>query len=104
MAEISAVVVSIEKAKPGVFGTQGAMAQAYALFNLAFAAGCLVGPVWGGMVNERAGWGTMCWSLGVWSFATAGPVGVLVGGKIWEGRMGKIWERRKGRREGEEGA
>lgn len=83
MAETSAVVVEIEQARPGIFGEKGAMAQAYALFNLAFAGGCLVGPVWGGMINERAGWGTMSWTLGLLSFTTAFPVFALVGGPVW---------------------
>lgn len=43
MVEISNVVVDMERKRPGIFGEKGAMAQAYALFNLFFAAGSLIG-------------------------------------------------------------
>lgn len=86
LAEMSNVVVEIEERKPGVFGSKGAFAQAYGLFNLAFAAGCLVGPVWGGLITQRAGWGTMTWTLGLLSGTTALPVFVWVGGAVWSGR------------------
>ena len=84
MTEISLVVVEIEQKRPGVFGKNGAMAQAYALFNLAFSGGCLVGPVWGGLVNQRAGWGTMTWTLGLLAFTTAIPTFLWVGGPVWK--------------------
>lgn len=84
LAEMSNVVVQIEKERPGVFGTKGAFAQAYGLFNLAFAGGCLIGPVWGGLITEHAGWGTMTWTLGLLSASTCVPVGLWVGGPLWE--------------------
>ncbi|KAF2812895.1 MFS general substrate transporter [Mytilinidion resinicola] len=88
MAEITLVVEAKERAqlaqgKPG-FGTQGAYAQAYGLFNMAFAAGCLVGPVWAGFVREGPGWATMGWSLGLLSAVTAVPTFLWMGG--WVGR------------------
>lgn len=46
--------------------------------------GCLVGPVWGGLITSHAGWGTMTWTLGLLSATTCVPVGLLVGGKLWE--------------------
>ncbi|KAI9695370.1 MAG: hypothetical protein M1820_008665 [Bogoriella megaspora] len=81
-AEITYVVEAKESRKPGSFGKNGAMAQAYGLFNMAWAAGCLVGPIWGGMVNETAGWGTMAWTLGLLSFVTAIPTVIWTGGSI----------------------
>lgn len=86
MAEITYVIASKEAASPGIFGTKGAYAQAYALFNVAFAGGCLIGPVWGGFVSERSGFGTMGWSLGVLSAVTALPTLIWAGGSIFKVR------------------
>jgi len=99
MAEISYVVSAKEERMPGVFGEKGAYAQAYGLFNVAFAGGCLVGPIWGGLINERAGWGTMSWTLGLLSAVTAVPTALWVGG--WIG--GKEESERRKRRLAEVG-
>ncbi|TKA76737.1 hypothetical protein B0A49_02707 [Cryomyces minteri] len=82
MAEITYVVEAKEKKRPGLFGPAGAYAQAYGLFNVAFAGGCLVGPLWAGMVNERAGWGTMAWSLALLSLVSAVPTVIWTGGLV----------------------
>jgi MFS family permease len=86
MAEITHVVslkeaASIASGGEG-FGEGGAMAQAYGLFNTAFAGGCLVGPIWSGFIKERAGWATMGWTLGLLSATTALPVLFYTGGKL----------------------
>lgn len=92
MSEITYAVEEKERnAPPGTFGKNGAYAQGYALFNVAYAGGCLVGPIWGGMIVETAGWGTMAWSLGLLSIATAVPTALLVGGKLFGN---KRWVRR----------
>ena len=82
MAEITYVVEAKEKQSPGRYGTTGAYAQAYGLFVMAFAAGTLIGPVWAGYVRDEAGWGTMSWSLGLFSFAGAVPCTIWTGGLI----------------------
>jgi len=84
MAEITYEVAAQEKAQPGKFGPKGAYAQAYGLFSTAFAGGMLVGPLWGGFVTGTAGWGTTCWSLGVWSVVSAVPAVLFTGGWIGE--------------------
>ena len=71
--EFVSVIVAKEKRHPGVFGKGGAVGQAYALFNMSFAAGTVVGPIWAGLVVDRAGWATMGWSLGLLSIVTAIP-------------------------------
>ncbi|CAG8973682.1 hypothetical protein HYALB_00002248 [Hymenoscyphus albidus] len=83
MAEITYVVEAKEKERPGRFGATGAYAQAYGLFIAAFAAGSLIGPVWAGYVNNAAGWGTMSWSLAVFSFFGAVPCLFYTGGDLW---------------------
>jgi MFS family permease len=71
-----------EKKKPGSLGKRGAAAQGYGLFNLAYAIGSLVGPIWAGFISETAGWGTMAWSLGLLSGVAAFPVLWWTGGRI----------------------
>jgi len=83
MVEITYVVEQKEKKNPGLFGKKGAYAQAYGLFNFAWALGCLIGPIWAGFVREKAGWGTMAWSLALLAFITAVPAGIWTGGSIF---------------------
>lgn len=84
MAEITYVVEAKEKKQPGIFGKQGAYAQAYGLFVGAFAAGSMIGPLWAGLVNQYAGWGTMAWTLGLFSVTGAVPALIWTGGLITE--------------------
>jgi MFS family permease len=82
MAEIAYVVEAKEKKIPGTFGEGGAYAQAYGLYFCWFAGGALIGPIWAGFVEQRAGWGTMTWSLGLLSGVTAIPILIFTGGFI----------------------
>ncbi|KAF1955223.1 MFS general substrate transporter [Byssothecium circinans] len=87
MAEISAVVADKEKkmlenGEKG-YGKGGAYAQAYALFNMAFAAGCVVGPLLAGFIVQEKGWATMAWVLGLLSAVTAVPSFLWMGGWIF---------------------
>lgn len=82
MAEITYVVEAKEKKNPGIFGKKGAYAQAYGLFIMAFAAGCLVGPLWAGYVRDAAGWKTMSLTLGLFSIMGAVPALIWTGGYI----------------------
>jgi MFS family permease len=80
MVEITSVVEAKERQDPGLFGSRGAYAQAYGLFNFAYASGCLIGPIWAGFVHEKAGWGTMSWTLALLSAFTAVPAGLWTEG------------------------
>lgn len=88
LAEITYVVEHKERTHPGAFGGRGAYATAYGLFNTAFAGGMLIGPIWGGFVSLKAGWGTMCWSLAVLSVAGAVVAGLFTGGWVGSTRGG----------------
>ncbi|ESZ94289.1 MFS transporter [Sclerotinia borealis F-4128] len=68
--EISQVVESVELAHPGVFGPKGATAQAYGLYNSAFALGNLIGPILAGTLTTLYGWATMAWVFGLISGVT----------------------------------
>lgn len=82
MAEFTYIVDAKEKQQPGIYGVNGAYAQAYGIFNVGWAAGALVGPVWAGYVEAAGGWGTMTWSLGAFSAVSAIPVALFTGGFI----------------------
>ena len=86
LAEITYIVREKEQTHPGAFGGRGAYATAYGLFNTAFAGGMLAGPLWGGLVNQKAGWGTMAWSLGLLSFCSGLLAWLFVGGALWKKR------------------
>lgn len=86
MAEISSVVEAKEKSmlasgRAG-FGPGGAYAQAYGLFNMAFAGGCMVGPLLAGFIVEDKGWPIMALVLGILSAVTAVPACLWLGGWI----------------------
>jgi MFS family permease len=96
MAEIDHTVSLEEKRRPGGFGKRGAAAQGFGLFNFAYACGSLVGPLWAGFVAQKAGWGTMGWTLGLLN----GVAAIVT--FFWTG--GRIMLRGKERREGSEAA
>lgn len=87
MAEISAVVEAKERkmVASGMrgYGPGGAYAQAYALFNMAFAAGCTLGPLLAGFLVEQKGWATMAWILGLLSAIAAVPSFFWLGGFLF---------------------
>ena len=97
MAEITYTVDAKEKKNPGGFGKTGAYAQAYGLFVMSYAAGALVGPLWGGLVNSTAGWGTMTWTLGLLSASGAVPALIWTGGLITRNNAKSANERAVGR-------
>jgi MFS family permease len=89
MAEVTYAVMDKEGRRPkGYYGKNGAYAQAYSLFNMAWAAGCMVGPLLAGLVVNSKGWPTATLILGCVSIFTALPVVIWTGGS---------WRKRKGR-------
>jgi MFS family permease len=87
MAEISGVVEAKEKSMLAAgrqgFGQAGAFGQAYALFNVAFAGGCMVGPLVAGFVVQEKGWAAMACVLGVLSAVTSLPAALWLGGWVF---------------------
>jgi MFS family permease len=82
MAEIIYIVDTKAKDESDqLVNSAGATAQAYGLFNGAFALGTLVGPIWTGYLTRNAGFGTMGWTLALLSGITAVPVFIVMGGK-----------------------
>ena len=103
MAEITYVVEAKEKHNPGLYGEKGAYAQAYGLFNSAFAAGTLIGPIWGGFVLQKAGWATMVWTLGLLSIVCAVPAAIWTGGLITKRHNSASRWNRQGEKDDERG-
>lgn len=65
LAELTFALRDIERDRPGLFGKKGAYAQTYSLFNVAFAGGCLLGPIIAGLIRDASDWPTMGWSLSI---------------------------------------
>jgi len=63
-------------------GGKGAFAQAYGLANLFFASGVMIGPIWAGFITQKAGWGTMTWTLALLCAVSAIPTVIWTGGLI----------------------
>jgi MFS family permease len=85
MTEASQVVGDYEIENPGAFGEKSPVAQTYALLNMAFAGGQLLGPILAGAMRVRAGWAAMTLVLGVLCAVTAVPIGLLSG--AWPKRV-----------------
>ncbi|PGH15563.1 hypothetical protein AJ79_02345 [Helicocarpus griseus UAMH5409] len=82
MTEISHAVDQLEESDPVLFSGPSAMGQGYALYNMAFATGQLLGPIIGGFVITSVGWAGMNLTLGIICFASAIPMALLCGGPI----------------------
>ncbi|TKA33326.1 hypothetical protein B0A50_00879 [Salinomyces thailandicus] len=90
MAEIAyAVDAKARTRPPGFFGKNGAYAQAYSLFNMAWAAGSMIGPLLSGLVKQRAGWAVTTLILGLVSLVTVIPAVIWTGGSIRKERKRK---------------
>ena len=87
MVEVGRTVTDIEEKHPGAFGSEGATARAYGLYNCAFAAGQMIGPLWAGGVKTTLGWATMAWIFGLVSGFTGVIMGLFLGG--WVGTA--VW-------------
>lgn len=74
MVEITYIIEQKEAEFPHVFGKGGGLALGYGIMNAAWAAGSLIGPIYGGFIRDNAGWNTMSWALGL----LMGAPGVLL--------------------------
>jgi MFS family permease len=83
MTEVFQVIEDFELEFPGAFGEKSPVAQAYALFNMAFAGGQLLGPILAGGMRVHAGWSAMTLVLGALCGVTALPI-ALFGGANWQ--------------------
>ncbi|KAL9127392.1 MAG: hypothetical protein Q9217_003726 [Psora testacea] len=72
--EIEDVLALKEQETPGIFGSKGAVGESFGLYSMAYATGILLGPMWAGFIVDKAGWGTMGWTLGLLGGVTAIPM------------------------------
>lgn len=74
----------MERARPGLFGKKGAIAQGFSIQTLAQFLGLFFGPVAGGFIEYRFGWNAMVTFLGVLAGVTAVPMIWLSGRPVRE--------------------
>ena len=86
MAEFSKICDEKERHNPGLFGNRSAYAQSYGIFNVAWAAGALVGPLWAASVQKEAGWKTFTWTIGLLNTVSAVPVFLYSGGFVFRAK------------------
>ncbi|RAH74379.1 MFS transporter [Aspergillus aculeatinus CBS 121060] len=96
--ETQHALAALEARDPTVFGPTGAVAQAFGIQTMAQFLGLLVGPLWGGFVEWRAGWAAMTGSL-------AGLVAGMAVLMFWMGEEGGggVDEELRGAEGGEDG-
>jgi MFS family permease len=80
MAEFSKVCVAKVKKQPDVFAGKSAYAQSYGIFNIAWAAGSMIGPLVAGSIVSSAGWKTMTWAISLFCVVGIIPVVLFSGG------------------------
>lgn len=81
--EVIKTVERKDKDDPKHYGGKSAYAHVFRLNNMA-AAGIVVGPIWGGLVFENAGWGTLTWTLALLVAISVVPSVIWVGGNIFD--------------------
>ena len=84
IAEIGATVADVEKNDPQAINGS-VIATGWSLFNAAYAAGCLLGPLFAGLICNAVGWQTMTWCLGLLSAVTGVFLLLCLGG--WIGKL-----------------
>jgi MFS family permease len=84
IAEIGAIVADSEKNDPQAI-KRSVIATGWSLVNAAYAAGCLIGPLFAGLIRNAAGWQTTTWCLGLLSALTGVFMLLCLGG--WIGKL-----------------
>ena len=80
--EVFHAVKERECQDPDAFGPGGAVALAYGLTSMGFAAGSFIGSFLAGFLHQQAGWRTLGWVLGLITGISAIPVLLFMGGWI----------------------
>lgn len=84
IAEIGATVADAEENdRQAINGS--VVATGWSLVNAVYTAGCLIGPLFAGLIRNAAGWQTTTWCLGLWSAVTGVFLLLCLGG--WIGKL-----------------
>lgn len=86
MAEFSKVCDAKVRQDPNLFAGKSAYAQSYSIFNVAWAAGSLLGPLIAGAIKQSSGWKTMTWAMALWCAVGVLPTVIWSGGRIRKGK------------------
>lgn len=86
MAEFSKVCDAKVRQDPDLFAGKSAYAQSYSIFNVAWAAGSLLGPLIAGAIKSSSGWKTMTWTMALWCAVGVLPTIIWSGGRIKKGK------------------
>ncbi len=84
IAEIGGTVADAQKNNPQAI-KGSVIATGWSLVNAAYAAGCLIGPLFAGLIRNAAGWPTTTWCLGLLSAFTGVFLLLCLGG--WIGNL-----------------
>lgn len=81
IVEAAAVVERYHTANPGLFGENGPYAQLYGLNSMVFSLGLVVGPLFGGGLRDKIGYGNMNLAIAIFCLVTAMLTFVFMGGR-----------------------
>ena len=86
MSEIALCGIALDAASDlgSGAGRPNAFAQAFGVATCAFAAGTVLGPIWGGLILTHSGWGTMTWTISLLSVAATASSSVFVSDEVQE--------------------
>ncbi|KAJ5604719.1 hypothetical protein N7510_009873 [Penicillium lagena] len=82
--ETQLALSEMERARHGSLGSKDTVAQGFGVQSMCQFAGMFLGPLWGGFVEYRFGWGAMSGTLGVLAALTAMPMLWLGEGIEWD--------------------
>ncbi|KIV92149.1 hypothetical protein PV10_06610 [Exophiala mesophila] len=88
MAEFSKVCDAKVRQQPDFFAGKSAYAQSFGIFNVAWAAGSLVGPLAAGGIVTASGWKTMTWAMAIFNAVGVVPALLYSGGIITKRKPG----------------
>jgi MFS family permease len=71
--------------RPRLLGSDKAVAQAQGVWTAAYSAGCALGPVYGGLIQGKAGWSTETWAV-----ALLGVCSAVLGFLFTDGWIGRV--------------
>ncbi|CAH0051419.1 unnamed protein product [Clonostachys solani] len=82
MADVAKSLTIEEERDPDRYGSVGPYSRGFALLNMFYSCGNILGPVIAGLVKELAGWKVETLAMGIVALVTAPLMAALVGGNL----------------------